>query len=177
MFALDKLCSSLGLNESQAKIVVEHMNTPYGKCINCVYDKLNEERMECPKCGKFNYNLSDPYVHKKLSSHPDWCLTFCSHLEWSLNFIELDNEDVKGYWCDGVEEFETKGILSEGEVTTKAWIGKGGQGIYQMKIIFGRQAITNFENGDSLIDCIPDENANNWISIDPEIKKIIVELK
>lgn len=176
LFAKYKICSDFKLDDSKAEIVIEHLNPIYGKCSNCDYSKLNEECTECPNCGKFNYNLSDPYVNKELSSHPEWCLTFCSHLEWSLSFDELNDKSVHNYWCDGIAAFETKEIITKRAVKTKAWIGEDGQGIYQMKIFFGDKSIANFKNGESLIECIPKKDAHNWIFIKPESKQITVIL-
>lgn len=177
LFATNRLCAEFGLYPSQAETVIEHLNTPYGKCINCEYDTLKEENVECPKCGKLNYNLSDPFLNIKLNTHKEWCFSFCSHLEWSLNFEELDNKEVKHYWCSGIESFETEEIVSKGELTTKAWIGNDGKGIYKMKIIFGTKSVTNFKNGKSLIDCIPKKGASKWIFIKPKSNEITLELK
>ena len=157
--------------------MVEHINRQFGKCSSCGFDLPFEEKIECSNCGKFNYNISDPFVNKKLSSNPDWCLTFCSYLEWSLKFEELDNEQVKYFWCDGIEEFPTQNIIDRGAVTTKAWIGNDGQGIFKMKIIFGPKSISNFKKSLSLIDCIPNENADKWIDIEPGRKAVTVYLK
>ena len=177
LFAKNKICSEHKLDDSKAEIIIKHFNYEHGKCLNCENSELLDEYMECPNCGKFNYNLLDPYVNKKLSKHPEWCLTFCSHLEWSLSFDELDDKSFNYYWCDGVAEFETNEILTRKEVETKAWIGEDGQGIYKMKIVFGERSIANFKNGESMIDCIPKKDANNWIFIDKELKRITVKLK
>jgi len=176
LFAARKISSEFGLTKDESNIIIEHLNYPYGKCTNCNFDKLYGEKIECPNCGKFNYNLSDPYVHKKLSSHPEWCLHFCSHLEWSLNFSELDDKSVNHFWCDGIEEFPTKEIVSNGETNTAAWIGSDGQEKYKMKFLFGPKSISNFKIGLDLKECIPNHNANEWIEIDPEEKKILVRL-
>ena len=84
---------------------------------------------------------------------------------------------MKYFWCDGVEKFPTKDIIARGAVTTKAWIGNDGQGIFRMKIIFGPKSISNFKNGLSMIDCIPTENADKWIDIEPGRKAVTVYLK
>ena len=176
LFAKNKICSDFKLDDSEAEIILEHFNSSYGKCSNCEYDSLIKENVECPNCGKFNYNLSDPYVNKELSSHPEWCHTFCSHLEWSLSFDKLNDRSVNHYWCDGVEEFDTKEIMTKGEAITRAWIGEDGQGIYEMKIIFGNKSVSNLKNGGSLIACIPKTDPNDWIFIEPELNEITVKI-
>lgn len=176
LFAKNKICSDYKLDESAAEVIIEHINADFGKCSNCEFDKLIEKNIECPNCGKLNYNISDPYVNKEQSSHPEWCLTFCSHLGWSMGFDKLNDESVRYLWCDGIVEFDTRNIISRGEVITKAWIGEDGQGIYEMKIIFGDKSISNFKNGGSLIECIPKTDPNNWVFIEPASNKITVKL-
>jgi len=177
LFAANKLKSEFGLNKVEAESVLEHLNSPFGKCCNCEFDELKDENIECPNCGKLNYNLSDPYVSKEFSEHPEWCLTFCSLLEWSLKFNELKNESVHHFWCDGITEFSTKEALENGQVTTKAWIGHDGQGDYQMTIIFGQKFIETLRSGGNMIECIPNEDANTWVEIEPELNRITVKLK
>lgn len=177
LFAESRICSDFKLTIPESKTIVKHLNTPFGKCSNCKYDKLENECVDCPNCSQFNYNLSDPYVSKEMSNHPDWCSTFCSHLEWSLHFEELNDENVNYFWCDGIVEFDTNEIISKQVVYTKAWIGEDGQDIYEMKLVFGTKSISSFKNGESLVECIPKQNINEWIFISPESKKITVILE
>jgi uncharacterized C2H2 Zn-finger protein len=39
-----------------AKYIITHINKTYGHCSRCNFDKLNEEYMNCPKCGALNFN-------------------------------------------------------------------------------------------------------------------------
>lgn len=168
LFAIKKIVDDFGMNKKDAKVVIAHLNNENGTCIKCDYKKLKGENVECPKCGAFNYNLEESEYNKELSSHPEWSLHFCSQLEWSLDFENLGDDTVKGFWCDGIKDFPTHNIEKNKEVITKAWIGKDGQGIYKMKIKFGKQSIENYKNGLSVIDCIPKIECHNWVKIYPK---------
>lgn len=176
LFAANKIQSDFGLNKVEAQSILEHLNSPFGKCCNCEFDELKEENIECPNCGKLNYNLSDPYGSKEFGSHPDWCGTFCSHLEWSLSFEELDIEEIKGFWCDGIEIFNPEEAIANREIKTKSWLGKGGSDVFEMKITFGAKFISTLKTGGNMIDCIPKRNAKEWIDIDCDESKIVVRI-
>jgi hypothetical protein len=44
------------LSHRDAKYIVTHINKTYGRCNCCVFDKLEEEYIKCPKCGALNFN-------------------------------------------------------------------------------------------------------------------------
>jgi len=177
LFAIHKIKNDFELSQEDAERVIDHMNNN-GECVNCDFKELKKQKGECPKCGAFYYNLVEPNIDKELSSHPEWSSHFCSHLEWNLDFESLNNNIVKGFWCDGVQDFFGQDISINKEVITKAWIGKTGQDVYRMKIKFGDESIKNFKLGLSLIDCIPKEGkGSNWIKIDTESRQIEVEIK
>ena len=179
IFAEKKLVDDFNLDKNEAKLIVQHLNNRNGRCTECEFDKLEGEYVDCPNCGAFNYNLTEPMFN----------LEFCSHLEWSLDFQNVDNENIKYYvkdfWCDGVQHLpeDTKSLLYENiiknkQIITKAWIGYGGDEIYEMKIKFGEKALENYKNHNSLSDCIPRNNEKpNWIKLYMEEKKIEVQLK
>jgi hypothetical protein len=159
----------------EAKIIVEHLNKAFGKCIRCNFADLKEENTECPKCKAFNYNL-------KIA--PPFNQDFCSHLEYKLDFEGLDDENFKGFWCDGISHFPTDfkslaraKIEYDKKIITKAWIGLDGQEEYEMTIHFGTQAIKSYQNNQSLVECIPDNHPREWIFINPSQKKIEIKLK
>lgn len=39
-----------------AKYIVTHINEIYGQCNRCKFDSLDEEYINCPKCGALNFN-------------------------------------------------------------------------------------------------------------------------
>lgn len=158
----------------EAKIIVDHLNKEYGKCGRCDYNDLDKECTECPKCGAFNYNLKEPIFNQN----------FCSLLEYSLPFEQLEDESLHGFWCDGIdpiphdiENLALKKLKQNRSVKTRAWTGVSGQEIYEMTILFGEQSINRFENELSLEDCIYSENADDWIKVEPNEKRIEIKLK
>lgn len=54
--AVRKMMDSYSIDPTKAKGIALHLNK-YGKCIRCNFDKLEAEKIECPKCKSFNYNL------------------------------------------------------------------------------------------------------------------------
>ncbi|MGL5890736.1 MAG: Com family DNA-binding transcriptional regulator, partial [Bacteroidia bacterium] len=44
------------INLKEAKYIINHINTNYGHCKRCNFDKLDEEYIKCPKCGALNFN-------------------------------------------------------------------------------------------------------------------------
>ena len=175
MFAIQKLKDELKLSLKEAKGIVVHLNKEYGNCIRCNFDKLIKENIECPKCKAFNYNLKIETSFNK---------EFCDNLEFKLDFDNLDKEEVKGFWCDGINHIpnDIKSLLkanlvNKKELKTNAWIGKDGQGEYKMTIKFGNQSIEKYKQNQSLVNCIPTDNFQNWINIIPEKNEIEITLK
>jgi len=175
LFAVKKLIDEYKWSHKEAKVFIAHFNKEFGKCHRCNFEDLMEENIECPKCKSFNYNwkIESPFDQE-----------FCSHLEYKLDFDELENEEVRGFWCDGVDNFPNdlkhlskSNISKRRQLITRAWIGKGGQTIYKMLIKFGDKSVENYEENKSLIDCIPEGNYRDWIFIDPEKKEIEITLK
>lgn len=44
------------ISHRNAKYIVTHINKTYGHCNRCNFDNLNEEYINCPKCGALNFN-------------------------------------------------------------------------------------------------------------------------
>ncbi len=175
LFAIQYLHQKLQFNLTEAKGIILHSNKDFGVCHRCDYAELAKDNMECPKCKAFNYNLK---VQSTFNQE------FCEHLEWKLDFDDLGDERLKGFWCDGVDHFPSEikslfksNLAKKRVVKTKAWIGKTGQDIYEMEIFFGEKSIENYLQNKSLLDCIPENNYKNWIEIDPILKSIKVKLK
>jgi hypothetical protein len=142
LLAIQELRHSLKINLTDAKGIALHLHKEFGKYIRCDFEDLKEENIKCPKCKAFNYNLKIQPVFNQ---------EFCSHLAWKLNFDNLDDESVKGFWCDGVDHIPSdiqslfKANFEKNKViSTNAWIGKDGQDIYQMEISFGEISIRNY---------------------------------
>jgi hypothetical protein len=123
---------------------------------------------------------------ENLNSNSPFDETFCAHLEFHLSrtFSQSSRPDIKGYWCDGVlhipipeEQLTRKSVNDTRVIRTKAWIGKDGQGEYEMKIHFGSLSLKHYAKGITLIDCLPTEKTMDWITIDTERRTVDIHLK
>lgn len=174
IFLVSKLIHECKMSHSDAKVVAMHIHCENGHCVKCNFKNLTGENVECPKCHAFNYNFDEPPFNRE----------FCTHLEWKLDFDELDMEELTGFWCDGVDHLPadikslTKSKIREHqEIVTKAWIGREGENHYEMIIRLGEQAIANYMGNLSLVPTIPDENQKKWIQIEPKNQRIIIQLQ
>ena len=50
------IVDQFNLSHRDAKYIVTHINKKHGRCNRCVFDKLDEEYIKCPKCGALNFN-------------------------------------------------------------------------------------------------------------------------
>jgi hypothetical protein len=111
---------------------------------------------------------------------------FCEYLEWEIGraLEELSQADVrlKGFWCDGVllpyseNDYSKKAINDRRYVVMTAWAGKTGQEEYELTLLFGRKALSRYERDLSLEGCLPSLGDSSWLEVDPEKKKIAVQL-
>ncbi len=164
-----------GYHSKEAKTIANHFNFEIDTCHSCNYNQLEGAYIDCPKCGAFNYNLN---------FKPLFDQYFCRNLEYSLDFEQLDREDLKTYWCDKVDlpkdikSLSKTRIEKERTIKTKAWIGNGIHGEYDMIIKLGDQFISAYKRGLNLLDSIPVRGEkDNWIKIDTVRRKIEIELK
>ena len=112
-------------------------------------------------------------------------LRLCSYLEYQLSrtFAHSADKEIKWFWCDGiampfVKSYLTKENLNNAkELITEAWIGPDGQGKYEMLIKFGSVSLKNILEDNSLMDCIPDTETMDWVTVDACNQKIEVRLK
>lgn len=179
LFLEQKLLNDFNLDNDRVKAVIGHLNKKQDCCKSCGSEKLDGEFTECPDCRAFSYNLQEPVFNMK----------FCSHLEWSLDFSNAEQENteyyVESFWCDGImhipqdpESLLYNSLKRDKQIITKAWIGYGGQDIYEMKIKFGEKSLDKYKKGESLIDCIPkSDDPKKWIILDVNRRKIEVQLK
>ncbi|MFC5873480.1 hypothetical protein SAMN05443633_101579 [Chryseobacterium arachidis] len=174
LFAKNKIIDEHMLSENEADAIIDHLNK-YGRCIECKFDDLNHEYVECPNCQAFNFNLKEPSFN----------IEFCSLLEWSLDFENSGYKEAEYFWCDGISHLPEntnsllcKNIEKDREIITKAWIGNDGQDIYEMKIKFGKKSLKNYKNQKNLAECIPTHSEKpNWIILDVKNKLIELQLK
>ena len=113
-------------------------------------------------------------IHQE--THKSFNEEFCTHLEYHLGqaFNNSDRHELRGLWCDGIAP---DGLYNQqGMILTTAWVGKDGQGEYEMTIHLGNQALKNYSEGADMIDCLPSSDSMDWIDIDTEKKKIEIKL-
>lgn len=56
--AINYLKSLWNMELSAAKYTILHLNT-YGQCHHCSFIPLEEENINCPQCGAFNFNWKE----------------------------------------------------------------------------------------------------------------------
>jgi len=101
----------------------------------------------------------------------------CGALKNSLN------EEVKGYWCDGVllpfseSEFSQKHINDNKQTTLKAFLGANGQDTYTVKLLFGKRALSRYARGLKISDCLPESLDDSWFKIDLQFKEVSIQLQ
>jgi hypothetical protein len=110
---------------------------------------------------------------------------FCDFLEYQIckAFEHSDNEEIKGFWGDGVclNEAETsytqQAIIDKGQITLKAFIGKDGQDEYDLTLKFGSKALRRFARNQDIKDCVPNPEKSNWFDIDTKQNKMWIQLE
>lgn len=110
---------------------------------------------------------------------------FCTRLEYRIcNELEkTTDQELKGFWCDGISWFPNENQLTKKHVNdkrkieTKAWIGKTGQTEFKATIHFGKKALSKYAKEMDLTESIPElESQSEWIEIDIDNKKIEIKL-
>jgi len=56
IFAVKTLIDKYKFSQKEAKYIIAHINSNYGKCNRCSYNNLVEEYKNCPKCKALNFN-------------------------------------------------------------------------------------------------------------------------
>lgn len=109
---------------------------------------------------------------------------FCTRLEYRIchELEKSTDQQLKGFWCDGISwspcknQLTKKHVNDKRRIETKAWIGKTGQTEFKAIIYFGKKALSKYAKGMELIKCIPEiETRTDWIEID--LKNKIIEIR
>ncbi|WP_258098906.1 hypothetical protein [Marinoscillum pacificum] len=108
---------------------------------------------------------------------------FRTKLEYHLSqtFKNSDDPELRGLWCDGVNEpeivaqLDRKIVNDNRQIVTTAWIGLEGQETYQLTIKFGNKALSRYARGLSLALCLPSSAPTDWLTMD--IEQQTIELK
>ena len=109
---------------------------------------------------------------------------FCEFLEYELckAFEHSDNEQIKGFWCDGVlldqpdSYYSQKFVNSNRQVILKAFIGKDGQTEYELTMKFGNKALSRYARNLDIKECVPNQDKHNWFNIETKRNKIEIQL-
>jgi hypothetical protein len=115
---------------------------------------------------------------------------FCGHLEFYLcrTFENSTAEELRGFWCDGVswapyfnpelnkDHLSITKVVQSQEIITRAKMGVSGQDYYDMVLKLGPRSLSNYQQGLSLINCLPSDESMQWIHLDIENKKIELQL-
>ena len=109
---------------------------------------------------------------------------FCEALEYKLceALENFDDENLKGFWCDGVLMSESDNYYSQKfvndnrQVKMQAFVGKDGQTAYGLTLKFGNKALSRYARNLDIVECIPQTNVENWFKIDTAKKEIEVQL-
>jgi hypothetical protein len=110
---------------------------------------------------------------------------FCEFLEYEICKVldHFDNEETKGFWCDGVllnqpdSYYSQKVVNDTKQVTLKAFIGKDGQTEYDLTLKFGNKAISLLASNLDIKECVPNTDRHNWFDIDTKLNKIEIQLE
>ncbi len=109
---------------------------------------------------------------------------FCEFLEYEIckAFEHSDNEEINGFWCDGVltnqpdSHYSQKFVNDNRQVILKAFIGKDGQTVYELTLKFGNKALSRYARNLDIKECVPNPDKQNWFDIDIERHKIEIQL-
>ena len=109
---------------------------------------------------------------------------FCETLEYKLCnvFENLNDENLKGFWCDGVlltepeKCYSQKFVNDNRQVKMQVFVGKDGQTTYSLTLHFGKKALSRYARNLSIIECIPQTDFENWFKIDISMKQIEMQL-
>ena len=106
---------------------------------------------------------------EQLHEHP-FDENFRTELEYHLSrtFENLDEPELRGFWCDGVNENR--------QIITTAWIGTDGQETYHLTLKLGNKALSRYARGLNLNECLPSESSTDWLTVDLEQQTIELQL-
>jgi hypothetical protein len=108
----------------------------------------------------------------------------CEYLEYEItkSFEYSDNEQIKGFWCDGVlinqpdSNYSQKFVNDNRQAILKAFIGKDGQTEYELTLKFGNKALSRYARNLDIKECLPNPDKQNWFDIDTKRNKIEIQL-
>ena len=108
---------------------------------------------------------------------------FCEFLEYQIckAFEISENDQIKGFWCDGIllnqpeTSYSQKFVTENKHALMKAFIGTDGQTEYELILKFGNKALSKIERNLDIKSCANPEK-QNWFYIDTKQKTIEIRL-
>ena len=109
---------------------------------------------------------------------------FCDFLEYHLtkSFKHSADDNIRSFWCDGIalplieKEYSQKTVNDKRQILLKAYIGKDGQDEYKLLMKFGNRSLSNYARGLDIKEHVPDQEKNDWYSVDIKNKQITIQL-
>jgi len=109
---------------------------------------------------------------------------FCDFLERQLSkaFANSSIDSIKHFWCDGIllptfeNQYSKKFVNDNRKVVMTAFVGSSGQDQYELTLNFGSKSLSKYQRGLDLVECVPSPEEENWVDINIEQKKIIIQL-
>lgn len=109
---------------------------------------------------------------------------FCIFLEYEIcKALELsDDNQLKGFWCDGIllsepeSSYSQKSVNDTRQVILKAFIGKNGQTEYELTLKFGKKALSRYARNLTIDVCVPNPEDQSRFEIDVERKQMVIQL-
>ena len=94
---------------------------------------------------------------------------FCEFLEHEIckAFKHTDNDQIKGFWCDGVllnqpdSSYSQKSVNDNRHIILKAFIGKDRQAEYELILKFGNKALSSYVRNLDIKECVPNPDKQN----------------
>ncbi len=110
---------------------------------------------------------------------------FCEYLEYTIckALEHLDNDQIRGFWCDGIllnqqdNTYSQKFVNDNKQIILKAFIGKDGQTEYELTLKFGNKALSRYTRNLDIKGCVPNTDKQNWFDIDTKRNKIEIQLE
>ena len=109
---------------------------------------------------------------------------FCGFLEHEISkaFAKSNNDEVKGFWCDGIllptfeNEYSKKFVNDNRKIVMIAFVGLSGQEKYELTLKFGNKALSRYARDLDIIECVPNSENYDWFDIDIERQTILIQL-
>ena len=143
-------------------------------CNQSDFDKIVENLLNHYSAFKHSYNGQEKIIDR----------VFCEFLEYEIckAFEQSDNDQVKGFWCDGIllnqpDSFYSQKYVNDNKrVKLKAIIGKDGQTEYELTLKFGNKSLSRYARNLDIKECVPNPDKQNWFDIDTKRNKIEIQL-